>query len=125
MADWPYSTRRWQRLRALKLSVSPLCYPCELRGDFVPAEHVDHIVSIASGGNPFPALDGLMSMCPRCHSEKTNAVDRPGGKGVRFKGVGADGLPIDPSHPFFSGGDTPSKDEDLGPEDRLGTFRFS
>lgn len=110
MADWPYSTAQWRRLRALKLSTSPLCEPCSMRGDLVPGHHVDHVVSIASGGDPFPPLDGLMSMCPRCHSEKTAAVDRPGGKGVRFKGVGADGFPVDPSHPFFSGGDTPSTD---------------
>lgn len=110
MADWPYSTAQWRRLRALKLSTSPLCEPCSMRGDLVPGHHVDHVVSIASGGDPFPPLDGLMSMCPRCHSEKTAAVDRAGGKGVRFKGVGADGFPVDPSHPFFSGGDTPSTD---------------
>lgn len=125
MADWPYSTRQWQRLRLVKLSSTPLCEPCTLRGQIMPAEHVDHIVSIASGGDPFPSLDGLMSMCPRCHSEKTNAVDRPGGKGVRFKGASVEGLPIDPSHPFFSGGDTPSKDEGAGTGDRSGTFLFS
>lgn len=110
MSKRPYSTMRWQRLRCLKLVMFPICEPCEMRGDTVPAEHVDHIVSIASGGDPYPDIDGLMSMCPRCHSEKTAAVDRSGGKGVRFKGARASGLPVDPSHPFFSGGDTPSKD---------------
>lgn len=111
MANWPYSTVRWQKLRRVKLSTAPLCEPCTMRGDVTAALHVDHVVAIASGGDPFPPLDRLMSMCARCHSEKTAAVDRPGGKGVRFKGASLDGLPIDPSHPFFSGGDTPSKDE--------------
>lgn len=125
MADWPYSTARWQRLRRLKLSSSPLCEACDMRGQVVPAEHVDHVVAISAGGDPFPPLDGLMSLCPRCHSEKTAAVDRPGGKGVRFKGASLDGLPIDPSHPFFSGGDTPSKDEEPRAEDRCGTSVLS
>jgi 5-methylcytosine-specific restriction protein A len=108
MADWPYSTAAWQRLRAAKLAETPLCEPCSRLGRVVPAQHVDHIRSIASGGDAFPALDGLMSMCPACHSVKTAAVDRKGGSGIRFKGVGLDGLPIDPDHPFMAEGYTPS-----------------
>ena len=103
MAKWPYSTPEWQRLRAAKLAASPLCKPCELRGRVVAANTVDHRVSIANGGDPFPALDGLTSMCPSCHSVKTRAVDRPGGSGVAFPGCDASGLPVDPSHPFFGG----------------------
>ncbi|WP_020187876.1 HNH endonuclease signature motif containing protein [Methylopila sp. 73B] len=103
MADWPYSTSTWQRLRTAKLHAAPMCHPCSLLGRVAVANTVDHIVAIASGGEPFPSLDGLMSMCADCHRTKTNAVDRAGGKGVRFKGSSKDGLPIDPSHPFFSG----------------------
>lgn len=99
MAKWPYNTTAWRKLRLAKLESQPLCEPCERRGIIVPAVAVDHVTSIASGGDPFPPLSGLMSMCLSCHSIKTNAVDRPGGKGVRFKGVGVDGLPIDPDHP--------------------------
>ncbi|TVR11742.1 MAG: HNH endonuclease [Salinarimonadaceae bacterium] len=106
MADWPYNTSQWQRLRKAKLSASPVCHPCSLRGRAVPANTVDHVKAIASGGDPFPPLDQLMSMCPSCHAVKTAAVDKPGGDGVRFRGTGFDGLPVDPSHPFF-GGDTP------------------
>lgn len=108
MAEWPYSTAAWQRLRAAKLAESPLCEPCDRLGRLTPAQHVDHIRSIASGGDAFPTLDGLMAMCPACHSVKTAAVDRKGGSGIRFKGVGLDGLPIDPDHPFMAEGYTPS-----------------
>ncbi len=121
MANWPYSTARWQKLRRRKLDSAPCCEPCGKRGVSVPAKHVDHIVAIASGGDPFPPLSGLMSMCHSCHSIKTNAVDRPGGSGVRFKGAGLDGLPVDPSHPF-NGGDAPSPDGPEGDADRLGAF---
>ncbi|WP_237152395.1 HNH endonuclease [Oryzibacter oryziterrae] len=108
MADWPYSTAAWQRLRQAKLAAVPLCEPCERLGRVTPAQHVDHVKAINAGGDPFPPLEGLMSMCPGCHSVKTNAVDRKGGSGIRFKGVGLDGLPIDPDHPFVAEGYTPS-----------------
>lgn len=107
MADWPYSTAAWQRLRRLKLSETPLCETCARRGRHVIAEHVDHIVSIASGGHAFPAIDGLRSLCPPCHSIKTNALDRAGGKGVAIKGCDVNGLPLDPDHPFLAEGDNP------------------
>lgn len=114
MADWPYSTAAWQRLRKAKLADKPLCEPCERRGKIVPANTVDHRVSVTSGGEPFPPLDGLMSMCPSCHATKTNALDNPSAFGKRrgfaFKGCDLNGLPIDDAHPFL-GGDTPSKDE--------------
>lgn len=103
VADWPYNTDAWQRLRAAKLQASPLCEPCKRRGRLISPSHVDHVVSIASGGDPLPTLDGLMSMCAGCHSIKTNAKDRAGGKGVAFKGCDVDGLPLDPEHPFMGG----------------------
>jgi len=107
VADWPYSTAAWQRLRRAKLSETPLCETCTLRGCLIIASHVDHVVSIASGGDAFPTMDGLRSLCPPCHSIKTNALDRAGGKGVAIKGCDVDGLPLDPDHPFLIGGDNP------------------
>ena len=107
MAAWPYNTATWARLRAAKLSTSPLCEPCEWRGVKRPAKAVDHIVSIASGGPAFPELEALRSMCISCHSIKTNALDRSGGKGVAFKGCDPSGLPLDPDHPFLRAGDNP------------------
>ena len=108
MAKWPYNTTAWKRLRRAKLAVQPLCEPCMMRGKLVDARAVDHIIAIAQGGEPFPGVDGLMSMCLSCHAVKTNARDNPnafgGGGKVAFKGCGTDGTPIDPSHPFNGGG---------------------
>jgi hypothetical protein len=79
----------------------PLCEVCLRRDKLVSAEHVDHRIAIKAGGHPFPPFDGLMSMCPSCHSIKTNAMDKPGGSGIAFKGCDEYGRPIDPDHPFY------------------------
>jgi 5-methylcytosine-specific restriction endonuclease McrA len=107
VAEWPYSTRKWAKLRALKLAINPLCEPCERRGGLVPASVVDHVLAIAAGGEPFPPLSGLMSMCSSCHAVKTNARDNPHsyGDGFKpaFKGCDLNGRPLDPDDPFLRG----------------------
>jgi hypothetical protein len=107
MAKWPYNTRQWRKLRAAKLAEKPLCEVHEMRGHVVFATVVDHRIAIAAGGDPFPPLEGLMSMCASCHAVKTNARDNPHafGNGYRpaFKGCGLDGKPIDADHPFLEG----------------------
>ncbi|MEY9098235.1 hypothetical protein ABIA24_001144 [Sinorhizobium fredii] len=105
MSKWPYSTATWQRLRAAKLSASPLCEPCIRREVVEPATVVDHIVAISKGGEPFPPLSGLMAMCEPCHNAKTNAKDHPNATGFRraLKGFDVDGNPIDPEGWGFDG----------------------
>lgn len=93
MAKWPYNTETWQRLRAVKLQLNPLCEPCGRAGRIVPALLVDHVVAISDGGHPFPSLDGLASMCQHCHNEK-----HAGG----IKGCDVNGLPVDPGSAFFA-----------------------
>ncbi|GAB5431047.1 HNH endonuclease [Epibacterium sp. MM17-32] len=99
MNKWPYCTSTWKRLRLVKLDESPLCFACQQRGQVVEATTVDHIKPISQGGDPFPELSGLMSLCERCHNEKTSGFDRTKGNatGRRFKGCDANGNPIDPA----------------------------
>lgn len=106
MAEWPYNTAVWKRLRLRKLSVDPFCYPCGLRGRVVAARAVDHVKSIREGGTVFPPLDGLMSMCTSCHSHKTNSVDRPdrNTNGRRYSGFDVEGNPIDPGDAWHGEG---------------------
>jgi 5-methylcytosine-specific restriction enzyme A len=63
MADWPYNTTAWQRLRRLKLQTTPLCEACAKLDRLVFAKAVDHIIAVKDGGEAFPPLDGLMSLC--------------------------------------------------------------
>ncbi len=104
MARWPYNTSAWKRLRLAKLAHDPLCYACTLRGLTVEAVAVDHMHAIAKGGDPFPDFDRLMSLCERCHNEKTAAMDGPNARnGRRFKGFDASGNPIDPGDDWHGG----------------------
>jgi 5-methylcytosine-specific restriction enzyme A len=106
MADWPYNTSAWRKLRLSKLAQKPLCEPCDVRGDITLANAVDHVTPINAGGDPFPPLDGLMSMCERCHNEKTAANDRKHKKPFarKLKGCDANGNPFDVSDAWHGGG---------------------
>ena len=98
MSVWPYSTQRWQRLRRQKLRQHPLCEACLQSGEIEPAAVVDHRAPITRGGDPFPALDQLASLCERHHNEKTNAELR--GEDYMRKGCDIFGRPNDPDHPW-------------------------
>jgi len=105
MAAWPYNTTTWQRLRKAKLSVQPVCEACERRGVTRLAKAVDHIKAIKAGGEPFPPLDGLMSLCQSCHSAKTNMHDMPGINkkiGGRLKGCDVHGNPLDDDDDWYA-----------------------
>ncbi len=106
MANWPYNTAQWRQLRQAKLATDPLCQPCAARGTITTANTVDHVKPINDGGDPFPSLDGLTSMCTRCHNEKTAANDRQHSKPFarRVKGFNAEGNPVDPGDNWHSGG---------------------
>lgn len=109
MASWPYNTVAWQRLRQAKLSAKPICEVCERRGRTALADAVDHIVAIAKGGDPFPPLDGLMSLCASCHNSKTARMDRGNSKGAsRFKGCDVDGNPLDDEDGWWAAPAPPS-----------------
>lgn len=100
MADWPYNTQAWQRLRRLKLSASPLCEECKLRHILIPANTVDHRLAIRAGGQPFPDLEGLRSLCASCHSAKTARGEEAGAARATNprRGCNVDGSPLDPRH---------------------------
>ena len=100
MAEYPYSTRRWtDRIRPAKLRRNPLCEACLQMGKVEPANVVDHIVPICAGGDPFPPLDELASLCASCHNVKSRA-EQLGEKNWFYKGCDINGMPLDPNHPW-------------------------
>lgn len=104
MADWPYNSTTWKRLRAAHLSLYPMCIGCEAMGRLTPANTVDHVHPISEGGVPFPGHDGLASYCHACHSAKTARGSEAGA--IRStkprKGCNPDGSPLDPEHPWHA-----------------------
>jgi len=111
MADWPYNTQAWQRLRRLKLASSPLCEGCEAMGLITPANTVDHRLPVREGGDPFPPIEELAAYCPPCHSAKTARGSEAGAVRTRKprKGCNADGTPLDPHHPWHANGSAGGK----------------
>ncbi|WP_082407286.1 HNH endonuclease signature motif containing protein [Mesorhizobium sp. 1M-11] len=102
MSKWPYNTTAWRDLRQAKLSSQPLCEVCLRREVVEVANTVDHIVRINDGGEPFPPLAGLMSLCPACHQHKTNA--ERDGTGRKVKGCDVNGNPLDDSDGWYEPG---------------------
>ena len=99
-----YLTRRWKALRGFILSRNPICEACKR----APSSHVDHRIAHKGEEALFFNAQNLQALCHSCHSEKT--VKRDGGFGKErgsapLKAVGEDGAPIDPTHPWFGGGD--------------------
>lgn len=105
--NWPYNTSRWRKLRRAKLLQSPLCEHCSLLGRVVSALIVDHVKAIRNGGEPFPALDRLQSLCQACHNRKT-ASDMRNENHVAC-GFDVNGDPIDETHEWHRGGDKDGK----------------
>ena len=99
MAQWPYSTQRWQRLRKHKLRENPLCELCLDSGRVEAATVVDHLVAIKQGGDPFPPTCALLSVCVRCHNTKTKVIEQLG-RQFLYRGCDVNGMPKDPEHPW-------------------------
>jgi 5-methylcytosine-specific restriction enzyme A len=95
MAKWPYNTQRWQKLRRQKLQLNPLCEDCLKRQLVIPAVAVDHFFPIRSGGDAYPPLDQLTSLCIPCHNYKTRGEQLGWKIPFReFHGCDENGMPI-------------------------------
>jgi len=71
--------RPWRRLRAAVLARDAgLCQPCQRNRLVTLASEVDHIVSLADGGDD--AMGNLESICGSCHRLKT-ARESAAGRG--------------------------------------------
>lgn len=64
-------SRKWKKVRDIKLKRNPLCEMCEERNKITPADMVHHIKPISEGGAVLE-YDNLMSLCNKCHGEVHN-----------------------------------------------------
>ena len=66
---------RWQKARAAYLRQHPLCCECAKSGLLVAATDVDHIVPHRGDYQLMWDQSNWQSLCHKCHSRKTAAVD--------------------------------------------------
>jgi 5-methylcytosine-specific restriction protein A len=94
-----YATPQWKGLRLQQLNKEPLCRSCEAQGRVTAATVADHIKPHRGDPALFFDPDNLQSLCDeepwRCHSSAKQSEESLG----YSKAIGADGWPIDPSHP--------------------------
>lgn len=68
-----YSMYRWQQVRKLKRSITPLCERCEAQGKVIIGDLVHHIIPLEDGGSPLD-LDNLETLCTTCHNREHHAA---------------------------------------------------
>ena len=74
MSKWPYGTKRWHELRALKLAKQPVCEMCG-EDQFLQVHHVEPL-TVQDRFNRYepkgyPPLSRLSVLCRDCHSVTT------------------------------------------------------
>lgn len=91
--------RKWRRRRAEQLRQYPLCRLCQdLDGRLSVATVADHIEP--HRGDPVKFAGPLQSLCKLCHDSRKQQQEKSG----RIKGCDARGYPLDPGHPWNTGG---------------------
>lgn len=77
-----YNTRRWAKLRDLKMMESPLCEMCLLEGVTKEVDEVHHRIPISYGKTEWEMREiaydytNLVSLCERHHHEIHNRMRR-------------------------------------------------
>lgn len=94
-----YNTRRWRTLRRNYLTDNPLCAMCQADGFPRSATELDHIEPHKGNRELFWSLDNLQGLCRYHHRVIKARMER----GDPRRGTSADGLPLDPEHPWNTG----------------------
>ena len=111
-ADDPrYGSWRWKRLSRKVRTERDRCEG-DCRG-YYASKYADHVIEVSddtSDANFFNEAN-IAPLCARCHGRKTKreAARRAGMRPPKFgpviRGCDADGMPIDPDHPWRKGMD--------------------
>ena len=87
---------RWQKARAAFLLAHPCCVMCEQMGRLSPATVVDHIRPHRGDRTLFWDRANWQPLCKAHHDGAKQQAEK--GRGLR--GCDADGVPLDPRHPW-------------------------
>ena len=90
-----YQRAAWKRRARLQLTQFPLCAICLREGKLSPAQIADHVQPHRGDSVAF-WRGALQSLCVQCHNASKQREELRG----YDTAIGADGLPLDPRHPF-------------------------
>lgn len=88
------NTWAWRQTAAMHKREFPLCENCKDKGRLRDVEETDHIIPRPIG-QPL-AYENLMSLCRRCHAQKSGKEGHVGGPLIAHAG----GLPVDRNEIF-------------------------
>lgn len=88
--------QRWRNYRPSYLRQHPLCTRCKAAGQTVPSTVVDHIRPHKGDSSLFWNPENHQALCTTCHSGDKQRAEKSGAH--HYRGVSADGAPLDPSH---------------------------
>lgn len=97
-----YNTAAWRNARASQLADVPLCERCTKLGRVTAATVVNHRRAHKGNLALFYDPENHESLCKPCHDSERQSQERTGREYDRA--VGADGLPVDPNHPWYGKG---------------------
>jgi 5-methylcytosine-specific restriction protein A len=98
-----YNTAAWRHVRKAQLQAQPLCERCRLKNFLVPATVVNHKKPHKGDWSLFIDPANHQAVCQPCHDGPIQAEEATGKASKRLgysNAVDANGLPIDPRHPF-------------------------
>ncbi len=90
---------RWQKASKAFLRTNPLCVFCERRGRVTAATVVDHKIPHRGDERLFWDRGNWQPLCKPDHDGEKQAME----KGGVIRGADADGIPVDPNHPWHQG----------------------
>ena len=93
-----YGSGRWRRHSKHQLQREPWCRLCRARSETTVATVTDHIHPHHGDVNQFWCGE-LQSLCRPCHDGRKRFAEKRGFDSA----VGADGMPLDPRHPIYTG----------------------
>lgn len=68
--------RQWRRFRLAVLAEDPLCRFCLERGQYTPAEHVDHIIPLRERPDLRLVRTNCRGLCQTCHNRRKDSERR-------------------------------------------------
>jgi 5-methylcytosine-specific restriction endonuclease McrA len=87
-----YRTPQWRAIRIKRLCADKWCRFCKKL-----ASVVDHIAPHKGNPSLFFNYENTQALCWACHASRKQSAERLGYDAT----PGADGLPVDPKHPFY------------------------